>query len=112
MKKVFAITILVLAPFIVGWTVSWDPVSTYTDNTAIEASKLPVMYNIWKDTILIGNKVTATSVVFTDTGHGLTRSFTAQAVLSSGEASAISPAYSWTVPLATPVTPLNLRVAQ
>ena len=35
MKKVMAVTILLLAPFMIGWTVSWDPVTTYTDNTLI-----------------------------------------------------------------------------
>ena len=110
MKKLLAITILALAPFIVGWTISWDPVTMYTDNTLIEATKT-VTYDIRKDGVLIGNKVVGTSLVFTDIEHGSVRSFTAQTVLSTGETSVESPAYSWTVPLGVPGNPLNLRVA-
>lgn len=111
MKKLLVLLALFVATTSFAWTISWDPVTTYTDNTAIEASKMPVRYNIWKDSTLIGNKVTGTSLLFTDTGHGLIRSFTAQAELATGEVSAISPAYSWTVPLGSPQVPGNLRVA-
>jgi len=94
-----------------GFTISWDPVTMYTDNTLIEASKLPVKYEIKKDGAVLVTGTTATSFVFSDTGHGLTRSFTAKAMLQTGEESAESPAYSWTVPLGQPLNPANLRVA-
>jgi len=111
MRKVIFATILLLAPLMIGWTVSWDPVTMYTDNTAIEATKLPVKYEIKKDGAILVTGTTATSFAFTDTGHGLTRSFTAKAVLQTGEESVESPSYSWTVPLGNPRNPANLRVA-
>lgn len=111
MKRLLALVILALSPMIVGWTVSWEPVTTYTDNTSIEASKLPVRYEIKKDGAVLVTGTTATSFTFADTGHGLTRSFTAKAVLQTGEESAESPAYSWTVPLGAPRIPAGLRVA-
>lgn len=111
MKKTIILLALFVASTSFAWTVSWDPVTTYTDNTLIEASKLPVMYNIRKDGVLIGTRVLGSSLQFTDIGHGLTRSFTAQAELNSGEVSAISPPYSWIVPLGVPINPQNLRVA-
>jgi len=111
MKKILVLLALFVAGTSFAWTISWDPVTTYTDNTAIEASKLPVYYYIRKDGAVIGNKITATSLQFLDTGHGLTRGFTAQAELATGEVSVESPVYSWTVPLGIPRAPGNHRVA-
>jgi len=113
MKRLLMFTVLMclFAPLALGWTVSWGPVTTYTDNTAIESSKLPVKYEIKKDGVVLVTGTTATSYVFSDTGHGLTRSFTAKATLNTGEASAESPAYSWTVPLGVPRHPAGLQVA-
>jgi hypothetical protein len=111
MKKLVILLALFVATTSFAWTISWDPVATYTDNTAIEAPKLPVRYEIKKDGAVLVTGTTATSFSFTDTGHGLTRSFTAKAMLQTGEESAESPAYSWTVPLGTPRNPANLRVA-
>ena len=110
MKKLLAVVILALSPFIFGFTISWGPVTTYTDNTLIEASKLPVKYEIKKDGVVLVTNTTATSFTFTDTGHGLTRSFTAKAVLQTGEESAESPAYSWTVPLGVPKIPTGFVI--
>lgn len=111
MKKLIFLLALFVATTSFAWTISWDPVTTYTDNSAIETSKLPVRYEIKKDGAVLVTGTTATSFAFSDTGHGLTRSFTAKATLQTGEASAESPAYSWTVPLGAPRTPGNLRVA-
>lgn len=112
MRRLAVVVILALSPFIVGWTVSWSPVTTYTDNTLIEASKMPVKYEIKKDGAVLVTGTTATSYVFSDTGHGLVRSFTAKAVLQTGEESVESPAYSWTVPLGQPRHPAGLQVAE
>lgn len=106
-----AFLLLMVGATAFAWTITWDPVTTYTDNTAIEAAKLPVKYEIKKDGAVLVTGTTATSFVFADTGHGLTRSFTAKAVLQTGEESAESPAYSWTVPLGAPRIPGNLRVS-
>ena len=106
----FVVLMCVFAPMVFGWTVQWQPVTTYTDNTSIEPAKMPVKYEIKKDGTVLVTGTTATSFVFTDTVHGLTRSFTAKAILQTGEESAESPSYSWTVPLGQPRNPAGLQV--
>ena len=95
-------------------TISWDPVTTYTDNTPIEAGKT-VSYTAYWTTDpglslaslhTIGTSLATTSTTFDPTVQGMTRGgtvyFTAKAVLNTGEESALSPAYSWVVPFVTP----------
>ncbi len=94
-------------------TISWDPVTTYTDNTPIEAGKT-VLYSAYWTTDpglgslhTIGTSLATTSAAFDPIVQGMTRGgtvyFTAKAVLNTGEESALSPAYSWVVPLVTPL---------
>ncbi len=90
-------------------TISWDPVTTYTDNTPIEIGKTVNYSAYWTtDSGLgslhtIGTSLTTTSTTFDPDAQGMTRGgtvyFTAKAVLSTGEESALSPAYSWVVPV-------------
>jgi len=110
MKKVIVLLALFVAVPAYPWTISWGPVTAYTDNTPIEASKLPVKYEIKKDGVVLVTNTTATSFAFTDTGHGLTRAFTAKAVLQTGEESAESPSYSWIVPLGVPKIPAGFVI--
>ena len=91
-----------------GFTLSWDPVATYTDGNPLTGKT--VLYNVdWGGTVVSG-KQAGTSFVFT-TGFGTAESFKLQTELASGEKSAWSPTYSWTSPLGVPSSPLNLRVA-
>ncbi len=95
-------------------TISWDPVTTYTDNTPIEAGKTVTYSAYWTtdpglsiaSLHTIGTSLTTTSTTFDPTVQGMTRGgtvyFTAKAVLNTGEESSLSPAYSWVVPLVTP----------
>jgi hypothetical protein len=93
-------------------TISWDPVTSYTDGTPIEAGKT-VSYSAYWTTdpglgslVTIGTSLTTTSKTFDPTVQGMTRGgtvyFTAKSVLNSGEVSSLSPAFAWVVPLATP----------
>jgi len=93
-------------------TISWDPVTDYTDGTPIEAGKT-VNYTAYWTTDpglgslhTIGTSLAMTSTVFDPDVQGMTRGgtvyFTAKAVLSTGEVSGLSPAYAWVVALATP----------
>jgi hypothetical protein len=93
-------------------TISWDPVTNYTDGTPIEAGKT-VNYTAYWTTDpglgslhTIGTSLAMTSTVFDPDVQGMTRGgtvyFTAKAVLSTGEVSGLSPAYAWVVALATP----------
>jgi hypothetical protein len=92
-----------------GFTVSWDPVTTYTDNTLIESTKT-VLYNVDRGGVIVSAKQAGTSFVFT-TGKGIGETFKLQAELNTGEKSVFSPPYSWTSPLGVPTLPSNLRVA-
>lgn len=92
-----------------GFTLQWDPVTTYTDNTLIESDKT-VLYNVERGGTVVSNKQAGTSFVFT-TGKGVLESFRVQAELSTGEKSDWSPIYGWTSPLGVPSGPQNLRVA-
>jgi hypothetical protein len=99
-------------------TISWEPVTTYTDNTTIETGKT-ILYTVYWSTDAglslaslraIGSSLSQTSTTFDPDVQGMTRGstvyFTAKAVLNTGEASALSPAYSWAVPSVTPPTPV------
>ena len=93
-------------------TISWNPVSTYTDGTPIEAGKT-ILYTVYWTTDpglgslqTIGASLSTTSTTFDPGVQGMTRGgtvyFTAKAVLNTGEESTLSPAYSWVVPVITP----------
>ena len=95
-------------------TISWDPVTTYTDNTPIEVGKTVSYSAYWTTDIglslaslrTLGTSLATTSTTFDPTVQGMTRGgtvyFTAKAVLNTGEESALSPAYAWVVPIVTP----------
>ena len=98
-------------------TISWDPVTTYTDDTPIEAGKTVNYWAYWTtdpglgSLVTIGSSLPTTSTTFDPTVQGMTRGgtvyFTAKAVLNTGEESALSPAYAWIVPLITPPPPVT-----
>jgi hypothetical protein len=99
------------------FTISWNPVTAYTDNSPI--SGVGVSYTIYwtADPALspsslktVAASLPATSTVFDPEAIGMTAGqsvyFAAKAVLASGLESALSPAYSWVVPpLVAPLPP-------
>jgi len=102
---------LALPAFAETRTISWNPVTTYTDGTAIETGKT-LSYSVYWTTDpglgslrTIGTSLATTSATFDPTAQGMTRGgtvyFTAKAVLNTGEESALSPAYAWVVPMST-----------
>jgi hypothetical protein len=108
------LAVLAIPAFAETRTISWDPVTTYTDGTPIEAGKTIGYSAYWTTDAglslaslhTIGTSLATTSTTFDPTVQGMTRGgtvhFTAKAVLSTGEESALSPAFAWIVP---PVTP-------
>ena len=92
-------------------TISWDPVTTYTDGTPIEAGS-KVNYTVYWTTDpglgslhTIGTSLATNSTTFDPDVQGMTRGgtvyFTAKAALSAGGASELSHAYAWVVAPAT-----------
>ena len=89
-------------------SISWAAVTTYTDGTPIEAGKT-VNYSVYWTTDpglgslrTVGTSIATTSKTFDPTVLGMSSGgtvyFTAKAVLNTGDASALSPAYAWVVP--------------
>ena len=103
---------LALPAFAETRTISWNPVTTYTDGTPIEAGKTVSYTSYWTtdpglgSLTTIATAITATSTTFDPGVQGMTRGgtvyFTAKAVLDTGEESALSPAHAWVVPVVTP----------
>jgi hypothetical protein len=95
-------------------TVSWNAVTTYTDGTPIEPSRT-VRYDIFWSTDAglslaslrtVASSVSQTTAAFDPDALGMPRGqtvyLTGDAVLDTGEKSALASPYSWTVPAAEP----------
>ena len=105
---------LALPAFAETRTIFWNPITTYTDGTQIEAGKT-VTYSVYWTTDAglsaaslrtIGTSLSTTSTTFDPGVQGMTRGgtvyFTAKTDLNTGEESGLSPAYAWAVPVVTP----------
>jgi hypothetical protein len=98
-------------------TVSWSPVTTYTDNSLIETGNT-ITYSIYrqdnvtKTIVQLANRISATSTTFDDSSlvKGRAYNFWAQAHLATGVSSDNSPSYAWTLPLGQAATPAGLVV--
>ena len=102
-------------------TISWDPVTTYTDDTPI-GTGITVSYSAYWTTDpglgslrTIGTSLTTTSTTFDPDVQGMTRGgtvyFTTKDVLNTGEVSALSTAYAWVVPVVTPAPAVLSSIA-
>ena len=102
------------------FTVSHDPVTTYTDSSPIEPEKT-VFYNVFlSDDITdlakwpVVNRSTATSHVFDTNDFGIALEqvvwFAATAELNTGETSVMSPPYLWVVGHSDQWAPQNMRL--
>ena len=98
---------LVVAFFLFsGFTLQWDPVTTYVDGSTISGKT--VMYDAWVDGTRFYLNGTATSVVIPAPGSGLTHLYEVAAKVDN--VSSTRAGFSWTSPLFLPVGPANLRV--
>ncbi|HUV36056.1 MAG TPA: hypothetical protein VMX58_03860 [Patescibacteria group bacterium] len=103
---------LTLPAFAEPRTISWGPVTTYTDGTPIEAGKTVTYSSYWTTDPGLGSlrtiatSLATTSATFDPGVQGMTRGgtvyFTMKTRLNTGEESALSPAYAWVVPAGTP----------
>ncbi|HEY3490566.1 MAG TPA: hypothetical protein VGK27_10670 [Candidatus Deferrimicrobiaceae bacterium] len=98
-------------------TISWSPVTQYTDNSTIPTG-VGIDYTVYwtTDNTLataslksIADNVATTSATFDPDLKGMVRQttvyFTIKTVLSDGMESLLAPAFAWLVPAATPVPP-------
>ena len=114
---------LALPAFAETRTIFWDPVTTFSDGTPI-APGMTITYSVYWTTDpglslaslhTIGTSLSTTSTTFDPDAQGMTRGgtvyFTGKAVLNTGEESALSPAFAWVVPPATPAGSLSVAGA-
>jgi hypothetical protein len=95
--------------------ISWNPVTTYTDGSTIEAGKTITYSAYWTtdpglgSLHAIGTSLATTSTTFDPDVQGMppggTVYFTAKTALNTGEVSALTPGYAWVVPLASTPPP-------
>lgn len=114
MKKVLVLVALFTLFLVAGAsaetkTISWNPVTTYTDNTAVTGTALPVKYDaFWSALNTLANPHVLqtngipTFVVFDIVTQGMVRGttiyFSARSRTATGEVSVNAPAFSWVVP--------------
>ena len=84
MKKLMLITVLALSPFIFGFTLSFNPSTTYTDGTPLD---VPVNYDVWVDDVPLAIGTTATKIPLVDNSYGATHSYKVRARLTDGRVS-------------------------
>lgn len=104
MKKIIAIALLLaLGPTAAeAFRLYFTPVTTYTDNTAIEPQYYPVLHDFWVDNTVLAVGVAASPVNLLDNTYGATHVYTGQARLSNdplNRKSAVSPGVTLTNPL-------------
>ena len=107
------LTALATPAFAETRSISWNPVTNYTDGTSIGTGKTVTYTAYWTTDAglspasfhTLGTSLAATSTTFDPDLQGMTRGgtvyFTAKAVLNTGEESSLSPAYAWIVPPST-----------
>jgi len=98
-------------------TLVWDPVTTYTDGSRIEATKV-VTYNLKANGIDQGNipcnpgsdGKCEWAIPGSMSGHGATFTAELQTKLDSGEVSEWSVPFDWTFPAGVPAVPAGIGV--
>jgi hypothetical protein len=109
MKKVILLTILLLTPLMIGWTVSWDRVNTYTDGSTIFDDN--VVYDVYQNGVQIGSGLTDNSLLLS-VQRGSTYTYIARTrTIRQGTVSDNSAPFVWTWVAGKAGAPGQLRVA-
>lgn len=85
----------------------WDPVTMYTDNTAIEAADLPLSYVAEWDGVSLPATTQTSVAVPKPYGHGASHAARLKTVTARGKESAFSPPFSWASPEGVPRYPVG-----
>ena len=107
MKKLVVLLALFVATTSFAWTVSWDPVTQYTDNTLISDDN--VVYDAWDTGTQIANGTAGLSATFT-AKKGETHGLTVRARLVRQGTVSDNSFLSWTSPAGKAGAPGQLRV--
>ena len=76
----------------------WDPVTTWTDNTAIEPQHLPISYIAEWDNVALSPTTSLSVPLPKPYGHGTSHVARLKARTATGIESAYSPPFPWTSP--------------
>jgi hypothetical protein len=117
MKKMLGLLIgmVVLMLYVenaMAYTLNWEPVTTYTDNTAIGPEAGGVFYNVEMDGTEASGNFSGASWVIPAVEKKSSHTFRARTVLGSGEVSAWTPPFAWTSPQGSPAVPSGMNVQQ
>ena len=108
MRKLILATILLLAPLMIGWTISWDKVTTYTDGSTITDDN--VVYDIFQNGTQIGNGLADNSLLLS-VQRGNTYTYIARTrTVRQGTVSDNSAPFVWTLATGKAGAPGQLRV--
>jgi len=119
MRKMFMVLLFLILSVGVAyaWTLSWDPVTTYTDNTTIGSEALGIFYNVEMDGTIRAAKISVLSWTLPSVTKGSMHQYRVQTELGALDNTGVpyrsewTPAYGWTSPLVTPRPPGGLRVS-
>jgi hypothetical protein len=111
MKKVLVLlaATMLFAGSAFAFTLSWGPVTSYTDNSLIGSEANGVFYNVEMDSAAVATRTPAVQWILTPVAKRSAHTFRVQTVLGTGELSAWSPLYSWTAPAGNPNAPGQLK---
>lgn len=93
-----------------GFTLNWQAVTTYTDNTVIGSEANGVFYNVEMDGSQTATKIAATSWAIPAVAKKSSHTFRAQTVLGTGEVSAWTTPFVWSSPQGSPAAPSGMSV--
>jgi len=121
MKKMLGILIgmavlMLYAANVSAFTLNWDPVTKYTDNTAIGSEAEGVFYNVEMDGAAASGDFTGTSWNIPAVPKKSAHTFRVRTALGALDntgtqiRSAWSPPFAWTSPQGVPVIPSGITV--
>lgn len=106
---VIGATMLFAAP-VSAFTLSWNPVTTYTDNTVIGAEANGIFYNVEMDGAMASGNFSGNTWNIPAVAKKSAHTFRVRTVLGTGDMSAWTPPFAWTSPAGVPVVPSGLTV--
>jgi hypothetical protein len=118
MKKtlLFALLALLVASSAFAFTLSWNPVTLYTDNTTIGSEAQGVFYNVEMDGTTRASRISATSWPIPAVAKKSSHTFMVQTELGALDNTGVpirsewSPPFAWTSPTGSPVVPSGISV--
>jgi len=118
MKKtlLFALLVLFVASSALAFTLSWNPVTQYTDNTTIGPEANGIVYNVKMDGTATASKISATSWSIPAVAKKSSHAFMVQTELGALDNTGVpirsewSPPFAWTSPTGSPALPSGMSV--